>query len=92
MNANILETRVVIIGAGLAGIAASINLLESNFDQFLVVEALEVNYFIFYFNQIAIYYIVIQLAEKRIGGRVCTQFDGNKNIIYFSLQFKRVII
>ena len=44
MNANILETKLVVIGAGLAGIAASINLLENNFDQFLVVEALEVNF------------------------------------------------
>ena len=40
-NLPVLRTRTVIIGAGMSGISASINLLKNNYDQFLVYEALE---------------------------------------------------
>ena len=36
-----IQIRTVIIGAGLAGISTAINLLENNYDYFLVFEALD---------------------------------------------------
>ncbi|CAF0940686.1 unnamed protein product [Brachionus calyciflorus] len=41
MNHQIIHVKTVIIGAGMAGISASINLLENNYKDFLVFEALE---------------------------------------------------
>lgn len=41
MNHQVIHVKTVIIGAGMAGIAASINLLENNYNDFLVFEALE---------------------------------------------------
>ena len=41
MNHQVIHVKTVIIGAGMAGISASINLLENNYKDFLVFEALE---------------------------------------------------
>ncbi len=38
--------KTVILGAGFAGISASVNLLRNNYDQFLIYESLEVCIFI----------------------------------------------
>ena len=37
----VLEVKTVIIGAGMAGISASINLLANGYDDFVVFEAIE---------------------------------------------------
>ena len=41
MNLNVIQTKSVILGAGISGIACGINLLKHNFNDFLVFEALE---------------------------------------------------
>lgn len=41
MGLEILTVKTVIIGAGMSGISASVNLLENNYKDFMVFEALE---------------------------------------------------
>lgn len=41
MNYQVVNVKCVIIGAGMAGISASVNLLENGYKDFLVFEALE---------------------------------------------------
>jgi monoamine oxidase len=41
MNASIIRVQTAIIGAGVSSIAACINLLDNNYENFLVFEALE---------------------------------------------------
>lgn len=50
----IINTKTVILGAGISGISCAVNLLKNNYNDFIVFEALE-----------------------RIGGRICTQTNGN---------------
>lgn len=41
MSQNILYTKTVIVGAGVSGISAAINLLDNEYKDFLIFEALE---------------------------------------------------
>jgi monoamine oxidase len=41
MATKIINTGTVIIGAGMSGIAAALNLLQNNYENFLIFEALE---------------------------------------------------
>ena len=58
MSLKVIQTKTVILGAGISGISCGIHLLRSNYTDFLVYEALE-----------------------RIGGRICTQTNGNTNYL-----------
>ena len=42
MNPVIVQAKTIILGAGLAGISAGVNLLKNNYDDFMIFEALEV--------------------------------------------------
>ena len=41
MNSNVIEVKTVIIGAGISGIAAGLNLLKNGYNNFVIFEALE---------------------------------------------------
>ena len=41
-NINIIRVKTIIIGAGISGISAAINLLENTYDEFIIYESLEV--------------------------------------------------
>ncbi len=41
-NVEVIHEKTVIIGAGMSGIAAAVNLLSNNYDQFVIYESLEV--------------------------------------------------
>ncbi len=41
MSLNVIQTKTVILGAGISGISCGIHLLKSNYTDFLVYEALE---------------------------------------------------
>jgi cation diffusion facilitator CzcD-associated flavoprotein CzcO len=41
-NVKIIHEKTVIIGAGMSGIAAAVNLLSNNYDKFVIYESLEV--------------------------------------------------
>jgi monoamine oxidase len=41
MSVNVIRVQTAIIGAGVSSIAAAINLLDNNYENFLIFEALE---------------------------------------------------
>lgn len=43
MDEKVIYVKTVILGAGMAGIGAGVNLLKHNYDQFVIFEGLEVS-------------------------------------------------